>query len=224
MISHHHETLFVHIPKCGGQSIEMMFLTDLKLKWATRAPLVMQLNKVRRLGPPSLAHLLAGEYTRFRYMSDKQFETYYKFALVRDPYARVVSHYNFLTNRPKAKASIKLDFDRYIFDWLPTEFGYRTKYARSPFCYTGSYWFVRPQVDYVFGKAGKKLVDDLFRLEDIKAAIPRIKERSGVLTDLAHVNKSKQDKIRLSDLTADHVAVINDLYAPDFRKLDYPLR
>jgi hypothetical protein len=31
MISHPHRTLFVHIPKCGGQSVEHAFLNALSL-------------------------------------------------------------------------------------------------------------------------------------------------------------------------------------------------
>ena len=31
MISHEHKTVFIHIPKCGGQSVETCFLDDLGL-------------------------------------------------------------------------------------------------------------------------------------------------------------------------------------------------
>ena len=57
MISHPHRTVFVHIPKCGGQSIETAFLADLGLGWKSRAPLLMGANDRPELGPPRLSHL-----------------------------------------------------------------------------------------------------------------------------------------------------------------------
>ena len=95
LISHSHKTVFVHVPKCGGQSIETAFLADLGLDWETRAPLLLRLNDNLRLGPPRLAHLIARDYARYHYLSDELFRSYYSFAILRDPVARTVSLYNF---------------------------------------------------------------------------------------------------------------------------------
>ena len=42
MISKAHKTIFVHIPKVAGQSIETMFLNDLNLKWDERSKLLLR--------------------------------------------------------------------------------------------------------------------------------------------------------------------------------------
>ena len=44
MISHKHKTIFVHIPKTGGQSVESVFIEDEGLTWDTRAPLLLRRN------------------------------------------------------------------------------------------------------------------------------------------------------------------------------------
>jgi len=86
VISRHHKTVFVHVPKYGGQSIEIMFLEGLSLDWETRAPLLLRPNNVTAIGPLRLAHLLASEYVRFKYFSDDHLKEYYKFSYVRNPY------------------------------------------------------------------------------------------------------------------------------------------
>ena len=96
MISHFHKTIFIHIPKCGGQSIETAFLNDLGLTWETRAPLLLRPNDNPRIGPPRLAHLRAKEYTKFHYISEELYETYYKFSIVRHPVERAISTFNYL--------------------------------------------------------------------------------------------------------------------------------
>jgi len=42
MISHKHKTVFVHIPKVAGQSVEQMYLADLGLNWSERAVLLLR--------------------------------------------------------------------------------------------------------------------------------------------------------------------------------------
>ena len=45
-----------------------MFLDDLSLDWMSRAPLLLRANDVTEVGPPRLAHLLASEYIRLKYL------------------------------------------------------------------------------------------------------------------------------------------------------------
>jgi len=66
LISHHDKCLFVHVPKCAGQSVEMFFLDRIGLDWERRAPLLLRPNDVPALGPPRLAHLKAAEYVEKR--------------------------------------------------------------------------------------------------------------------------------------------------------------
>ena len=69
MISEKYKTLFVHIPKTGGQSVEHFFLNLQNLDWNSRDKLLLRENKFRNFGPERLAHLTAIEYKKYGYLS-----------------------------------------------------------------------------------------------------------------------------------------------------------
>lgn len=234
MISHHHKAIFIHIPKCGGQSVEQMFLNDLGLDWKRRAPLLLRANDVPELGPPRLAHLLACDYVEYRYMPEEQFTAYYKFCVVRDPYSRVVSHFNYMSHLHKRGRTThaagvfklgrnrfnkrKLSFDEFCLNWLPAQFA-----AGDSDGSKSEYWFVRPQSDYLVGSNGQFLVDDILKLERLDKEIERVRSACNVRSPLLHVNRSS-GRTTQEQLSHAHLNVINDLYSKDFAALGYPCR
>lgn len=172
MLSHHHRTIFVHVPKCAGQSVESAFLADLGLTWETRAPLLLRANDQPDLGPPRLAHLLARDYVRLGYVPPDMFAAYYRFAVVRNPWSRAVSLYRHL--------GLDMPFRDFVGRWLPGEFDRRA--------WDGQFWFVRPQVDYVYD-GNELLVKDVVRLENLASDFPRVAAASGLSSPLPHVNR-----------------------------------
>jgi hypothetical protein len=96
MISHKHKCIFVHIPKCGGKSIEQVFIADLNLDWNSRLPLLMGLNSNRKVGPPSLSHLTIHEMLSLNYINEDILNEYRKFTVVRNPLNRCYSMYRYL--------------------------------------------------------------------------------------------------------------------------------
>jgi len=173
MLSHHHKTIFVHIPKCAGQSVEMAFLADLGLGWETRAPLLLRPNDRRDLGPPRLAHLVAADYVNCRYTPQEMFDSYFKFAIVRNPWTRAVSLYRHL--------GLDMPFRDFVADWLSDQFA-RPAVAES-------YWFVRPQTEFVFS-GDALLVDEVIRFEALAEQFPRIAAAAALLSPLPHVNRT----------------------------------
>lgn len=183
MYSPQHRTIFVHIPKCAGQSVETAFLTDLGLDWEGRAPLLLRFNPDPALGPPRLAHLLASDYVRRGHVDAATFDACYKFAIVRDPWSRAVSLYRHL--------NLNMPFARFVKHWLPAQFA-----ARG-----GEFWFVRPQTDYLY-ENGRLLVDEIVRFERLAEAFPAAAARAGLKTPLPRVNTASEKKRKPAGLLA----------------------
>lgn len=175
MISVCHRTIFVHIPKCAGQSVETAFLTDNGLTWETRAPLLLKKNDDPKRGPPRLAHLTAAEYLRLGHVTAADFGVFFKFAVVRDPWSRAVSMYRHLAPN--------LLFRDFAQNWLPDIISSREA--------SGDFWFVRPQSDFVT-EAGQIIVDEIVRFESLAEEFPKLMKHTGLRTPLPHVNAAGQ--------------------------------
>jgi len=73
MISHSHKLLFIHIPKCGGTSVEHLFLGD----------------DMDNIDPGQKHYTLQQYHDEYGSMIDD----YTQFTIVRNPYDRFISHY-----------------------------------------------------------------------------------------------------------------------------------
>ncbi len=183
MISPDHKAIFVHIPKCAGQSVEHAFLNDVGLTWETRAPLLLRKNNDPDKGPPRLAHLRGRDYVRYGYVDQAQFDAYYKFSIVRDPWARTVSLYRHLNPN--------MTFRDFVLKWVPDTF------EKGP--QAKDFWFVRPQSDFITDQGGI-IVDDVLKFENLREDFARAAEKCGLLSSLPHKNanttRTKPDVVR----------------------------
>ena len=171
MISHPHKTIFIHIPKAARQSVENLFLKDLDLSWDNRLPLLLGPNSNSETETPLLAHLLAREYYENHFISRDLFDIYTKFAVVRNPFTRLVSTYTYM--------KIPTGFDRFVTEILPETLWQKNKY------------FVRPQIDFITGLEGDVIADHVFRFEDIAKMETWLSGHFGTCNlKLEHINKS----------------------------------
>ena len=177
MVSHQHKCVFVHIPKTAGQSIETVFLNSLGLTWDTRAPLLLRSNDEPRLGPPRLAHLAASEYVRYKYITQAQYDAYFKFSFVRNPWSRAVSFYKYFGYA--GMCSFRWFVKRYLQKKL----------------WTDQYWFVRPQCEFITDAEGTLLVDYVGRFESLQVDFDHVCEKVGLSnTLLPRVNQSSRTR------------------------------
>lgn len=173
MISHNHRCVFVHIPKCAGQSIDHVFLNNLGLNWETRAPLLLRYNERPEIGPPRLAHLKVEEYVRYKYLSQELLDQYFKFSFVRNPWDRLISIYKYL------------DYDRKY------EFKYFLMKIFANDIWKTKYWFVGPQYEYVCNSNGDVIVDYIGKFESLQNDFNIICGKVNLPpTMLPHINKS----------------------------------
>jgi len=204
MLSRKYRTIFVHIPKTGGQSIETVFLRAHGLTWETRAPLLLRQNSDPAKGPPRLAHLYAREYVSCGHVTAQEFDAFFKFAVVRNPWARIVSSYKYMA---QARG---YPFDRFIRDLVDWHHG--PMQTRQ----------IDPQVSYVRSADGKPIVDRLLRYENLAADFAEVSRRIfGREEPLPAVNVSpdrRDYRTFFDDATAEIVAKV---YAADIEAFGY---
>jgi hypothetical protein len=173
VISHPHKCVFVHIPKCGWQSIETAFLKDLGLDWRTRSPLLLRSNDIAEVGPPRLAHLTATQYVKYHYISQALFDQYFTFGIVRNPWQRIISYYHYL--------GYLVSFKKFVCDILPNKL------------WQTHFWFVAPQSSYVNDEDSEIMVKRIRQLEELNTEFSEITAETEIQTPLTNVNLSRPD-------------------------------
>ena len=87
--------LFIHIPKTAGQSIAGYFLKHLGIDWEDRDQVLMYENRDARKGPPQISHFTVDDYVSSGFLSRDIVDSAIKFCVVRNPWDRLWSEYNF---------------------------------------------------------------------------------------------------------------------------------
>jgi hypothetical protein len=204
VISHRYKCVYVHIPKSGGQSIESVFVEQHGLTWATRAPLLLRPCSDRRFGPKFLAHLTAAEYVSLGHLSPTDWQDYFTFAAIRNPWDRMLSTYRYLDPEGVSFA-----------EWLTTTAQKRLE--------RGHFFFL-PQADYVCDSDGQIIVDMIIRLEDFPSAFDVVRDRLQISgSGLTRVNVSEQHTNLTLDAAYDEATenVVAEMYARDIELWDY---
>lgn len=204
MISHKHRVIFVHIPKTAGQSIEHVFLSENGLAWGQRAALLLRQNRDPAAGPERLAHLFACEYVSCGHMAADDFSKYFKFAVIRDPLARLASAYRFRHH------SLGISFRQFVEEQLITE----------PLdLFSGRSRHIFPQSCFVCGGDGNVLVDKLIIFERLADEWPELSRTIfGRSLPLPLINVSPGPRDSLYDPYTRSVA--RAYYQRDFGLLD----
>jgi chondroitin 4-sulfotransferase 11 len=161
MINHQYHCIFVHIPKTAGKSIHRFF----GMKWQNHKDLFQY---ARELEP-------------------QVFATYFKFAIVRNPWERILSEYNFQkkkkTNSPGSDKLFAEDDGgrtRRFREWVEAALG-------NPFHYEPVRWGGEvsegihrwsPQVDWI-SLGGKIGVDRVLRMENLQNDFEEVRQVVG---------------------------------------------
>jgi len=203
MICHRFRTIFVHIPKTGGQSVEQVFLDKMRLSWETRAPLLMRENIDPRLGPDRLDHLYASEYVRLGHVAPIDFDSYFKFAIVRNPWERLVSEYKFIA-RPEVA------FSDFILKRFPA--GGSSDRGRH----------VAPQWRFICDQSKAVIVDKVIRFENLKEELENtFRQIFGDATELPHINASKDKRDYRTFYSQPTLDFVANFYREDIELLGY---
>ena len=208
MISHDKKCIFIHIPKCGGTSIEDVIWPkdrgraekDLWMGFVTRFE-----NKYQTGG---LQHLLAWQVRQE--VGRDVFSAYYKFAFVRNPWDRIVSQFAYMQQRP--------DLMDYLGMSSETEFKSYLELIRLK---EHVQWM--PQVRFLLDHDGSVLVDQIGRLEVFDKDCAKIFADLGLGLDQlpGHVNRSTRQAFQYYYSDCEAIETVADIFAEDISFLGY---
>lgn len=214
-VSHVHRTIFVHIPKTAGTSVEAALgMHGAKADIGVRPYFQQQVDPEHLYGG-DLQHMTAAAL-RDALRQDEVFDRYFKFSIVRNPWDRLVS----------------------VFAWSGQKWAHGQELADEEFetsvrrlhgmfvtaCNTGQPLRVsphlRPQVSFLVDRDRTPLVDFVARYENLGPDWERIRQRLNVAAELPLRMRSHHRPYRsyYNDSTRAMVAAI---YAADIATFKY---
>ena len=178
MLLPEYSAIFVHIHKTAGQSMERVFLDSLhKTSVLDGSQYLLRPNNDPTKGHERLAHLTAEEYVKYKYVSKKEFESFYKFSLVRNPWARVFSFYKF------RGFNGLIPFNRFVNEYLPLYF-------------EKEHWFFRLQADFIYNAKNELVVNYVGKFENLDQDFKKIASALTLeFTKLPRENSSKKNTL-----------------------------
>lgn len=188
-----HRCIFIHIPKNAGTSI------------------------LKSLGgnPSRRDHL---DYLVYRKANRLKFESYLKFAVVRNPWDRLTSIYRYL----KAGGNKKKDL--YFLSFSDSHFQSFKHFTMDFLNHQRLHGFnlFRPQFSFVFDYADELQVDHILRFEAVGSDFKKlVAQELRINTDLPVSNRSTDRSDYRDYYDAELVERVRDLYSEDVSRFDY---
>jgi hypothetical protein len=188
-----HKCIYVRIPKCASRSVSQSLF-----------------------GNFGGGHQTILEYQLI--FSRKEFSTYFKFTLVRNPWDRLVSAYHFLREGGIAKTDMAWA-DKHLFAYIDFDVFVKTWVNRDTI---HSFQHFRPQYEYICGRQGRLLLDFVGYYENLDGDFAYIQDRLGISGKLLFSNKTRSRRRDYRSYYDDDTAqIVSDVYAEDIRILGY---
>jgi chondroitin 4-sulfotransferase 11 len=214
-ISHPLQAIFVHIPKTAGTSVEAALgmhgaKTDIGIR-----PYFNQTPDLEHLYGGNLQHMTAARL-RIVLQDDALFQRYFKFAVVRNPWERLVSTCAWSDQKwVRGSELASAEFDRLVRELYGAFL--TAKSSSRPLVLPAH---LEPQVSYVLDEHRRPLLDFTARYESLAADWEHIRTRLGVNAALPVRMRSHHRPYR-EYYDAETRAMVAEIYAEDARAFDY---
>lgn len=195
-ISKIHKLCFIHIPKVAGTTIEKaldMHHEDLFYRYGK--------YKKYEVCPQHLTHQELS-------LEIPNLSEYQLFTVVRNPFDRIVSEYNFYHETWWAKEYYNLNFDDFVRICLSID------KAKRKFCFDGH---LEPQVDYIRGDLPVKI----FKYENLEECFYWLREITGENLNFGHERKAERKNYKDYYDNVETIKIVEDFYRDDLDYLDY---
>jgi hypothetical protein len=203
VISHSHKCIFVHIPKCGGSSLEAVIWPGERTESDLWMGFVDPYHNKYQTG--GLQHLHADQI--LTEVGESVFRSYFKFAFVRNPFEKAVSQFGYMQTRPDLRDFVGMNendsFSRYL-DLISSR--------------THVQW--EPQSNFLFDAKESCLVDFVGRFETFSADARSVLDRLNLPQEVPHLNRGEH-RDYVTYYNERDVAVVEGLYARDLLAFDY---
>ena len=216
LISHSHRFIFFHVAKTAGLSVRGALQcyaeepTKFKIKRPPRQK-AGQPNPFYAVWEALLIHAKASDAQKE--LLPEVFDSYYKFAFVRNPWDWQVSMYHFILSEPThvkhALVTSLGSFERYL-EWVSET---PNPYAKGA---------TKLQKEVLSDGEGKLLVDFVGRYETLAQDFAQVCQHLNITAHLLHVNKSAHHDYRAyytartRQLVAEHFAADIELFGYSF--------
>ena len=214
MISHKHKCIFVHVPKTGGTTIENLIWP----READRTELNLWMGFVKdyhnKYQTGGLQHLLASQVKEE--VGKKVFDTYFKFAIVRNPWDKAVSQYSYMKKRQDLRKFIGMSKDDCLKKYLSLI--QKTNHVQ---------W--DSQYKFVTDKDDKIIVDFIGKFESFSKDVNVILEKLEICNNILgfkfpkkipHTNKSHRSHYR-EYYDAESKEIVQNIYQKDIELFEY---
>ena len=184
--------LFIHIPKTAGVSLIKTY--EDYFADARHSPALL-----------------------YKLMLGTKFENFSSFSVVRNPWARLYSAYNFLMEGGLISTDREMgcvlaeqcpSFDKFIKKWLPKNEVY-------------SYMHFVPQYEFLCGWGGKIIVKNIVKLEQLNNYWPVLADKLSIpLRQIKSANVGKKGDFRVH-YDNESIDIVRSLYKKDIELLNY---
>ena len=201
MIDHNRKFIFIHIPKTGGTSIDYHFKGSMQ------------------------RHSCIKDY--IDNLGSNLVEEYFKFCVVRNPWAKTVSHYNMVTQKKLAGGENTLKtygkkihtFEEYVIENIDlkrlsgTEF--KTRYSHD--------FKTMDQLNWIVDFKDNICIDYIIRFENMQQDFNVVCDKMGIpRQQLPHKNKGKSKHKHYTEYYDDDTReIVAERYARDIEYFGY---
>jgi len=203
IVSFRHKFIFVAIPKTGTHAVRQALREHLGPEDIEQVGLFVD----KRFPMPELAQLEHGHISLQQlraHLPPEQFDSFFKFAFVRNPFDRFISFCAFMT---RVEKQFEADPHKVMRSFIQNPPWHRILF--------------QPQHTFVTGADGKLLTDYVGRVEEMQQSYDEIARRIGVPSaQLEKVNASERRDYR-SYYTPPLVDGVARLYARDLELFGY---
>ena len=204
MIHRKEKFVFIHITKAAGQSVELAFGYTQEKSPMNGEFYVLGWSKEHKNW---ISHWTMKSYIERGLLSGYEYQTFFKFAFVRNPWARMVSEYHWKGGRMKGtsfKQFLKMPYEQL-----------RKKYRQGGFDQ-----HLRPQYLSIYADDGTLMVDFIGKVKNMKEDWEYVEKKLGRSIVLPRVNKTKH-KHYSEYYDNETIGIIEERYGKDISLFNY---